>query len=100
MKASSSYADDDDIWGAIKAIINLSDPVTKEVKNNKRPAASTIDDLSLNELFQQMDNHKNHLKFLQDNQMCSNEEKEQIVKTIKDIYALISKITKPNNNVS
>jgi len=93
-KYPSSRVDDDGISGAIKAIINLSDPVTNEANNNKRAAVATIEDLSLNELFQQMDNHKNHLKFLQENQMCSNEEKEEIIKTIKDIYTLISKRTK------
>ena len=99
-KDSSSNADDNDIRGAIKAIINMNNPKQTEKKSKDAPASTRIEDLSLNELFEQMDNHKNHLKFLQDNSMCSTEEKAEIVSTIKEIYTIVSSRTKSNKYVS
>ena len=78
----------------------MNNPKPKDLEPTNTPASTRIEDLSLNELFEQMDNHKNHLKFLQDNSMCSPEEKEEIVTTIKEIYTIISSRTKSNKSVS
>ena len=94
------YAGDDDIRGAINAIVQMNNNTTKEVNKQKRPPTSRIEDLSMNELFEQMENHKVHLKFLTDNAMCSLGEKQEIMGTIKDIYKIISSRTKPTNPVS
>lgn len=75
----------------------MNDPVNKKKEAVK---FSIIKDLSLNKLFEQMDNHKSHLKFLQENETCSPEEKKEILSTIKEIYLLISNRTKGNNTAS
>ena len=87
---SPIHVDDDDIRGAIRATLKMSEPTVNKVNALKGPATSRIEDLSLNKLFEQMDNNKNHLKFLQDNAMCSTEEKDKIMTTIKEIYMIIS----------
>ena len=95
-----SYDDDIDIRGAIKAIFNMNHHNKNNNNTSKRKATSMVEELTLNELFEQMDNHKKHLKFLKDNDMCSDEEQAEIVATIKNLYKIISDKTKGNNKVS
>ena len=59
---SPTYADDNDIRGAIKAIIaNNNHTKDKEVEPTKPSPPTQIEDLSLNELFEQMD--QRHLQY-------------------------------------
>ena len=48
-----------------------------------------LEDMSYNELYELNDQYKNHLKFLQEMDMCDDEMKEDIVSKIKNIFAAI-----------
>ena len=74
------------IRGAIKHVLKLGDDLSakKKKKTNK------LEDLSVTELFQQMECHKQHLKYLQENDMCTPEDKTEVMGMVKDIYKVIT----------
>ena len=66
----------------------------------KTTGHTKMKDMSSKELFDQINSHNYHLNFLQENDMCSREEKEIIIGVIKDIYNIITNRSKPTNSVS
>ena len=98
-KPTREYDEDDELRGAISAIVNMNGDTSN--KTNTRPAGHTkIEDMSMKELFEQMEYHKAHLKFLTENDRCFPDEKMTIVNVIKDIYNIITRRSKPSNSVS
>ena len=89
--------EEDDIRGAIKAVLKMN---SNDSPKKNRDSTARLEDLSSEELFAQMESHKSHLKFLQDNDMCTLEEKEQIVGQVKEIYKLITISHNSNKDVS
>lgn len=91
--------DRDDLRGAIKAVLKMQNAVSTTT-SQKRSTETKLEDLPLNDLFDRMNQHKDHLKFLQENDMCSQEEKEEIVQRVKEIYKVISCRSKSNKSLS
>ena len=60
------------------------------MKEKKRNQSNNLEDLSVTKLFKQMEYQKQHLKFLQYNDMCTSEEKAEIMGMVKDIYKVIT----------
>ena len=89
--------EEDDIRGAINAVLKMN---SDQSPKNKRNITTRLEDLSSEELFAQMESHKSHLKFLQENDMCTPEDKKEIVDRVKEIYKLITISHNSNKNVS
>ena len=66
----------------------------------KRSKETKLEDLPLQDLFDRMDQHKGHLKLLQENDMCSQEEKEEIMEMVKEIYNVTTCRSKSNKPMS
>ena len=43
------------------------------------------------ELYEMIDQHKSHLNFLQESNMCSDDKRSEIVQRVKELYSIISK---------
>ena len=67
-------------------IINLFIVSCKKNKHQK----GRLEDLTSEELFAQMELHKSHLKFLQENDMCTPDGKAEIIGQVKSIYKLVT----------
>ena len=59
-----------------------------------------LKDTELSELYSLMDQHKNHIWFLQEMVMFSKEEKLNIATRVKEVCKLISDHTTINNSIS
>lgn len=96
-KLTLSEGEEDDIGGAIKAVLqmNSSDTLVK-----KKSPVTRLEDMTHEDLFAQIELHQSHLKFLQDNDMCTSAEKAEIVGRVKEIYKVITTSHNVNKNVS
>ena len=92
-----SDGEEDDIRGAIKAVLGMKESVSP-VK--KKSSSSRLEDMTHEELLAQIELHKSHLKFLQDNDMCTSPEKAEIVGRVKEIYKVITSSHNANKDVS
>ena len=92
-----SDGEEDDIRGAIKAVLGMKESVSP-VK--KKSSSSRLEDMAHEELLAQIELHKSHLKFLQDNDMCISLEKAEIVGRVKEIYKVITSSHNANKDVS
>ena len=96
-KFGGLHEEEDDIRGAINAVLKMkADETPKKTKNKK----GGLQDLTSEELFTQMESHKSHLKFLQENDMCTPEEKAEIVGQVKAIYKLVTMQRNSTKDVS
>ena len=82
------------------SITSLCDSTKKTpvVTNTSSKRKKGIENMSLEELYQAIDQYKKQLKFLADMEMLSNEEKKEMVEKTKVIFAEIGKRT--NSEVS
>ena len=99
----------EEIRTAVKGVMNMMNnknknkPVVEsEVHRNLQHTYST-------DLYILIYRHKNHLKFLKENEICTEQEHYDIIQSVKDIYAIISNggvigsnivTDNSNNNVS
>ena len=87
----------EDIGIAIQGVMGI---VKKNQVEPKTPEAERIQALPLAQLYALMDQHKSHLKFLQDNGMCSENDKNEIVSEVKKIYNIIVRRSNITNNIT
>ena len=92
-----SEGEEDDIRGTIEVVLQMNNSVTP---TKKISATTRLEDLSHHDLFAQIELHKSHLKFLQENDMCTPTEKAEIVERVKEIYKVITKSHNVNKDVS
>ena len=86
----------------------VQDCMTVLKQNNPQPSVAkkkksqNLDDLTLNELYELMEQHKKYLTFLKDNDMCTETEKKDVVQRVKDIYCIINNrnIDSDNSNIN
>ena len=65
IKSNNAIEEDrDDLRGAIKAVLKIQNDISTTTSQN-RSAETKLEDLPLNDLYDRMDEHKGHLRFLQ-----------------------------------
>ena len=76
----NSNDDEDDLRGAIEVVLMMNkNEESTEVPSRKKSADSKLEDLPLQDLYILIDQHKGCLKFLQENNICSPEEKADVL---------------------
>ena len=65
------------------------------MKKHIRFSPKKTKDLPLNELYKLMDQHKSYLKFLQENDMCTDKGKTVVVNRVMSVYEMI-----PNRSIN
>ena len=58
-----------------------------------KPSDYLVDSLSMDDLYKLIEQHKLHLLFLKDNDLCSDKKKDEIVEKIEGVFDIISKRT-------
>ena len=100
-KKQSPLKDDDEsscISSAVKGVLSILD--SKTASTTTPHGEHELEERPLKELYELMEQHKGHLKFLQENDMCNANDKIEIINHVKDIYSVISKRSKANKEVS
>ena len=92
-----NYEHIEDIGEAIQGLMGI---VKQTQGQPKKAEEEGIESLPLVQLYNLMDQHKNHLKFLQENGMCSEKEKSDIVDEVKKIYNIIVRRSNMTNNIT
>ena len=72
--------------------------VEKEKNTNKKETG--VDSMSLKDLYEAIDQYKKHILFLKEMDMCSEEEKCDIVGKIKELFAEINSRTSSSTNTN
>jgi len=62
-------------------------------KPTPKPSDYLVDSLSMDDLYKLIEQHKLHLLFLKDNDLCSDNKKDEIVEKIEGLFDIISKRT-------
>ena len=86
------------ISSALKGVLSKLDSITASTTTPH--SEQKLEARPLKDLYELMEQHKGHLKFLQEHDMCSENEKTEIINHVKDIYSVISKRSKTNKAVS
>jgi len=58
-----------------------------------KPSDYLVDNLSMDDLYKLIEQHKLHLLFLKDNDLCTDIKQNQIVEKIEGVFDIISKRT-------
>ena len=90
----SEDGEEDDILCAVKGVLSMLDCKTASTSEQKADIECSLEKRPLKELYELMEQHKGHLKFLQENGMCSENDKSEIVSHVKTIYSVISNRSK------
>ena len=87
------------IGRTMKSVVDLCEVITKgnKVAEKPTPTASDylVDNLSMDDLYKLIEQHKLHLLFLKENDLCSDEKRDGIVEKIEGVFEIIS--TRTNN---
>ena len=87
---------EDGMATVIKKVIDLVEDQTSEDGPQNKNVKLSLEHQSIPELFSIITSHNEYLKLLQSNDICTEEDKQQIMGEIKKIYQLIRK--KSSNN--
>ena len=71
----------------------------KLAKENNKPPAVKESTLSLNDLNSLYDKHVNHVSFLKDNDLLTEEKKTAILQNVEEMYGMITNIHSNNNGI-
>ena len=81
----------------MKLVIDMCSQVAKGVTVAEKPAAKPsdyfVENLSMDDLYKLIEQHKLHLEFLTSNNMCTEVKKDNIVAKIEDVFEIISQRT-------
>ena len=69
-----------------------------KVKRVPKPSDYIVDNLSMDDLYKLIEQHKLHLLFLKENDLCSDAKKKEIVEKIEGVFDIISNRTNNSNN--
>ena len=86
----------------VRSVVETCNSLNGNNKPYSKPNHNPTEDLPLKDMYDLIDQHKLHLKFLQDNDVCDDTEKVVIIQSIKDVFEMIRvcTATKTNNNDS
>ena len=75
---------EEDILIAVKVVISMLREVDSEKNVVKYTTNYDLEDLPLKDLYDLMEQHKGHPKFLQESNMCKDEEKKETISHVKE----------------
>ena len=78
-------------------VVDLCEVISKgnqvEDKPSPKPSDYLVDNLSMDDLYKLIEQHKLHLLFLKDNDLCTDIKKNEIVEKIEGVFDIIMKMT-------
>ena len=92
------YEDVDSVMGkTMKSVVDVCEVILKGNnvvdKPAPKPSDYLVDSMSMDDLYKLIEQHKLHLLFLKDNDLCSDNKKDEIVEKIESVFDIISKRT-------
>ena len=81
----------------MKSVVDLCEVISKGNnvvdKPAPKPSDYLVDSLSMDDLYKLIEQHKLHLLFLKDNDLCTDIKKKEIVDRIEGVFDIIMKRT-------
>ena len=84
----------------MKSVVDLCEVLAKgnkvAEKSTPKPSDYYVDNLTMDDLYKLIEQHKLHLLFLKENNLCSDDKRDGIIEKIEGVFEIISRRT---NNV-
>ena len=70
----------------LRSVVETCNSLNGNNKPYLKPSHNPTEDFPLKDMYDLIDQHKLHLQYLQDNDVCDDTEKVVIIQSIKDVF--------------